>query len=201
MLTPLLALLLASVPAGAGAIVLSPTIGRDFATDQFWAGLDFALHADGMQVVAPVARLTPGWAIADNRPMVTVEGGVAVPIPHDGAGVRIGAVVEATLFNSPYRLPWSFRDDDEAHLGLIPGAEALLEFEFGEDRPFVFGVRAGVRSSSSNYLCQTPDEVEYCMAWYPGFSGGFFGRGAVLEWLYLELMVGPSPYLAVGYPF
>ena len=201
MLTPLLALLLASGSALAGAVVVSPAVGRDFATDQFWAGLDLALHADGMQVVAPVARITPRWAMADNRPMLTVAGGVAVPLPHDGAGIRVGAVLDATLFDAPYRLPWEFRDEEEAHLGLIPGVELLLEFEFGDTRPFVFGVRGGVRSSQSNYLCQTPDDVEHCMAWYPGFAGGFFGRGAVLEWLYLELLVGPSPFLAVGYPF
>jgi len=201
LLTPLLALLLASVPASAGALVLSPLVGRDFATDQFWAGLDFALHADGMRKVAPVGRITPGWAMADSRPMLFAEAGVAVALPHDGAIVRLGAAVNGTLFNAPYRLPMELRDEEDAHLGIIPGVELLLEFEFGEARPFVFGARAGVRSSSSNYLCQDPHDIENCLAWYTGFSGGFLGRGAITEWLYLELLVGPSPHLTVGYPF
>jgi hypothetical protein len=201
LLTPLLALLLGSIPASAGAIVLSPTIGHDFATDQFWAGLDFALHADGMRNVVPVGRITPGWAIADSRPMLFAEGGVAFALPREGAIVRLGAVVNGTLLDAPYRLPWELRDKEEAHLGIIPGMALLLEFEFGEERPFVFGARGGVRSSSSNYLCRVPDDVEHCLAWYPGFTGGFLGRGAVTDWLYLELLIGPSPYLAVGYPF
>ena len=60
----------------------------------------------------------------------------------------------------------------------------------------MFGARGGVQSASSNYLCPTPDAVEDCLAWFPAFTGGFYGRGAPVKWLYLEALVGPSPRIA-----
>lgn len=196
----LLALMLSVAPAQAGEIVLGAAGGRDFPTDQFWTGIQAAAHPDGEDKWSGMGRLMLGWGFADDFPMAQVEAGFLGAVPHPGETVRLGIVASAEIVATRYRLPLEFSDVDR-HVGLIPGIELLVEFEFFDERPFVFGARGGVQSASSNYLCPTTDEVETCLVWFPAFVGGFYGRGAVTDWLYLEALIGPSPRIAIGYPF
>lgn len=197
----LLAAWLIASPADAGAGTVSAAVGRDFATNQFFTGLDAAWRTDGNTSWTPFGRLTGAWALADDRPIVFAEGGVTYALPRDGETVRIGLVLTAAVFSAPYRMPIAFSDKAGAHLGLIPGMEFLTEFEFGEEHPFVFGARAGLRSAYANHMCAVPDEMEDCLVWYGAFTGGFYGRGALFGALYIELLIGPSPLLTIGYQF
>lgn len=192
-------------PAWGGTAVLAASAGRDFPTAQYWTGLDLSLHPDGERGWAPMGRVAPGWGFADEFGLLHLEAGVTWVIPREGKQelVRLGAVASA-LGAAPVDrdLPLEFTETEQGrHLGIVPGIEALVEFEYPGERPFVFGVRGGIQSVSSNYLCDQPDEVEGCLTWTPGFMGGFYGRGPVLDWLYLEALIGPSPRLTVGYPF
>lgn len=196
----LLALLTLWEPALAGEIVLSAAGGRDFPTDQYWTGLQASVHADGQRKWAGTGRLAVGWGFADAYPLAQIEAGVLRALPRDGEIVRVGVIASTNIVATRYRLPLELADADR-HVGLVPGLELAVEFEFFDEKPFVVGARGGVQSASSNYLCPTTDDVEDCLAWYPAFTGGFFGRGLVAKWLYVEALVGPSPRVAIGAPF
>lgn len=187
--------------AHASTFVPGITAGADFSTQQPLVGIDAALHPDLEDSWTPILRGTAVWAFSDDRPMGRLEAGLAMGLPHEGEIVRLGAVVWTQIVDSPFRLPIGLSETEDRRLGLIPGAELLVEFEYGERHPFVFGARLGVTAGVSNYLCPTPELTSDCAAWYPALAGGFYGRGQPLDWLYVEAIVGPSPRLTVGVPF
>ncbi len=177
--------------------------GFDFSTEQPYTGLDLALHPDRHRGLAPVARATLGYGFTDARPLAFVEGGAAFALPREGPEiVRVGALLTAGVVDVTYRLPLEISNvDEDHHVGLIPGFMLLLEFEYGEERPFIVGARLGMLSAASNASCPTPELTSTCATWYPGLSGGFFARGQPLPWLYFDALIGPSPRLSLGVPF
>ncbi len=197
---PALALLFFTLQADAREIVLSAAGGRDYSTDQFWTGLDAAILPDKERGWSGYGRLTPAWGFADAFPFLSVEAGVFAALPREGEIVRIGLIASTLVLGSRFRLPVQFGQGDR-YWGLIPGIEAAAEFEFFEEKQFIVGVRLGVRPASSNYLCPTPDDVERCLSWFPGATGGFYARGKLTSWLYLSGIIGPSPQVALGYAF
>jgi len=196
----LLALMLSAQADEPGEILLGAAAGRDFPTDQFWTGVQASIVPDKVTKWGGIGRLAIAWGFADEFPISQIEAGFVGAIPHVGETVRLGVVASAEVVATHYRLPIEFAVPDR-HIGMVPGVEVLVEFEFFDERPFVFGARGGVQSSSSNYMCPTPDDIETCLVWFPAFVGGFYGRGAVTDWLYLEALIGPSPRIAVSYPF
>lgn len=200
-MSALLALLLTLSPARAGEIVVGASGGFDFPTSQFWAGPEFALQPDGDANWAPVVRVHPAWGFSDKYPFLYLEAGLEHGLPVVGArALRVGLVASTEVVGETYRLPLMFADGAR-RWGLIPGIEATVELEFFEKRPLIVGVRGGVSAASSNYLCAQPNQVDDCLTWFPGFTGGFYARGQVVKNLYVEGLVGPSPRLGVGYAF
>jgi len=200
-MSALLALLLTLTPARAGEIVIGASAGRDFPTDQFWTGPELSLYPDGEGKWGGMLRVHPGWGFADGYPFLSLEGGVEHGVPVEGAEhLRVGLVASTQVVSETYRLPITLAQGAR-RWGLIPAVEALVEFEFYTERPLIVGLRGGVGATSSNYLCTQPDQIDECLTWLPGFTGGFYARGQVAKHLYLQGTVGPSPRLSLGYAF
>jgi hypothetical protein len=200
-MSPLLALLLTLSPARAGEIVVGASGGWDFPTDQFWTGPELAFYPDGEKKWGGLVRVHPAWGFADAYPFLSVEGGVVRGFEVEGAhAVRAGVVLGAQVIAESYPVPFQFATGTR-NWGVVPSVEGLVEFEFYEDRPLVVGLRFGVAATSSNSLCDQPDQIDTCLTWPAGIAGGFYARGQVAKSLYLEGLVGPSPRLALGYAF
>ncbi len=194
----LLAMGIGVAEAGQGTVSLAG--GMDFPTGYAWTGVDLAWHADGATGWSPVGRLTPAWAPWEGRPALLAEAGAMFRLPHEARTIRLGLLARAMTLTAPFRIPLAVDLEGGDVLGVVPGGLASLEFEFGTERHFVFGVRAGVSGAASTYLC--PDEAfGDCVTWFPGFVGGFVFRGEPVEHLYLETVLGPTLRLGLGYAF
>ncbi len=189
-------------PALAGAAVVGLTGGVDFSTSNPWAGVELALHPTHTQGVAPVLRLAPGWAFIDGQPLVLGELGFMARVPEDEAVVRVGLVGRVLFTGAKHDLPLGVFEAESARYGLIPGAMAALEFEWGDGRfPFTFstGARAGVGSAVYDAACEEDSDRPDCLNWSASFIGGFLGRIRTDTGLSVEVVLGPTTHLSVGW--
>jgi len=182
--------------ATAAAPTLSATAGLDFPTDQPWAGLELAVHPTHQQGVGFAGRLAPGWGFGDGQPLVLVEAGALAVVPNDEAIVRLGLVGRAMLLRAEYSLPAGM-SAGELEWGVVPGAMAVLEFEWVGKTTVTVGGRAGAGSAAYDTYCGD-DADPSCFTWSPSFIGGFYGRLRLPNRFAAELLLGPTAHVSLG---
>jgi cell division septation protein DedD len=202
-IVPVLVALLASLPALAGPIVVGATGGYDDTTANPWAGVDVAFQADQARGIAPVGRVSAGYAFTDQSPMVLLEAGALVGIPETEADVRVGLVGRLTGLSSPATPPihpfGTPSVDDSGRFGLAPAGLAVLEIAFLPKTPLVIGIKAGVGSGVNTAACGENQPTAVCAQWVAMFVGGFQGRFTFANGLSAEVIAGPTAQFSLGW--
>jgi len=197
----LVAALFAPSLAHAGVVTASAAGGWDFPTRQLWSGVEVALHPTNDKGFALAGALTPAWGFADRRPMAIVDVGLVHVVPSQRATVRFGLFTRQVITNVDYRTPVTLIGGDHRSLGTVPAVQLDVDVEFGTERIYTFGGRAGLGSASFNFRCTDPSELAGCVVWDVGFVGGASFKARLPSGLSADLMIGPTPKLAVGYAF
>jgi hypothetical protein len=195
---------LIAATASAGEVTLSGTGGYDYPTRQIYAGPELAYHAVNRKGPAFVGLVIPTWSVADSSPLVLFEGGALFVVKSPEGLVRVGAVARGAVAALSYGVPWRIATVGEDRVGVVPGLLFHTEFEYGTDDPlrFVFGVRAGLGLSQTNFACPDPGVLTPgCVVWDAGFIGALELEFRTQKGLFLDLHVGPIGRLSVGYAF
>ena len=198
-------LMLCTSPALAGVVTLSGSGGLDYATANPWAGIEVAVHPTHSQSLAWTGRFAPTWGIKDNTPIFFGEVGPSWVIPEDEALVRIGVLARVAAFSAAYPLAihpgGAPQVGGRNKFGLVPGAMATLEFEWGKQAPYTIGFKGGVGSAGIDESCAEGVDPTYCVEWVPAFIGGFYGRARLRNGLAFEIVAGPTASISIGYAF
>jgi hypothetical protein len=195
---------LAASLAFGGNAAISAGGGSDGITQQPWAGLDLALFPGQDKGFAAHGRLTSGWGFIDGAPLGALELGATGVIPNDEAILRLGFAARMGALYAEYPVGLTIGAlgaEGAPALGLLPGGEMLVEFEWGDEAPFTLRVAAGITSQASALYCGSNGSYDECLGWRPGFLGGVSARGRLKNGLFGEILGGPSLYALVGYGF
>jgi hypothetical protein len=88
--------------------------------------------------------------------------------------------------------------------GVVPGAMAVVDFEWGDEKPYAIGLKGGPGSLAIDGACaDLPEGTDraLCMSWATGFVGGFYMRAQNAKGVAFEATVGPTMSIALGYAF
>lgn len=199
----MLALLLTALvgpSATAGTLTTSAAGGWDFRSDDLWSGVDVSLVPTRTEGVELIGRISPGYGFIEQQPRLGADLGFVGVIPQRQATVRLGLVAEGLLTRARYRMPLNLASNEDGSTGIIPAGMGLIEFEYGDSFRYTVGARAGVGSEVTNILCGwLAFEDPSCLAWAPGFAGGFVGRIRWEKGFAAEVFAGPTMRLSVGY--
>jgi hypothetical protein len=199
-----LALTVASTASAAspGYITLAGAAGYDDQNRALWGGIDLALRPDNREGFGVIAGFTPAYGgFQDERPMAFAELGLVRHIKAEQAVVRLGAVFRTGIVSLPYQTAVTIAETQSGEFGLTPAVMLHIEFEYGEDTPFVFGIRAGMGTGVSNFRCINPDDLSNCALWTETFVANAFGNFRLKNGLFGELMFGHTSKLSIGYAF
>ncbi len=203
-ITLALALTAASTASAAspGYLTLAGAAGYDDQNRALWGGIDFALRPDNRKGFGIIAGFTPSYGgFQDERPLAFAEFGLVRYVQAEQATVRIGAVFRTGIVSLPYQTAVTLGETETGEFGLSPAIMMHVEFEYGEDTPFVFGIRAGMGTGVSNFRCIDPDDLSGCAIWTETFVANAFGNVRLKNGLFGELMIGHTSKLSIGYAF
>jgi hypothetical protein len=176
---------------------------RDQATDQWWSGLDLALNPSQDHGIAAFGRIQGGYGFTDG-PLGAIEVGATGVVPNEQALIRFGGLVRSGAIYAEYPgavRPFGVGSKGDPAFGLLPGAELLVEFEWGDVAPFTLRIAGGTGSEAAMEQCEPTDTTYDCVSWSPGILFGISARGRLKNGLYGEAVLGPSPSVALGYGF
>ncbi len=198
-------LLLSLVTAAhAGAVALAAGGGYDLLTAQPWTGLDVALHPSQDHGFAGIGRIQGWYGFADRAPLGSIELGGVFVVPNPEAVIRAGLLFRGTPIYTEYPAsvrPFGAGAPDAPKVGFLPGALALVEFEWGTEAPFTLRLAGGSQPQAGAVACNDGDVLNECVSWAGGFVGGISARYRTKGGLFGEAWAGPSPSLVVGYAF
>ena len=188
--------------ASPGYLTLAGAAGYDDQNRALWGGIDIALRPDNRGGFGVIAGFTPGYGgFQEERPLAFAELGLVRHIKAEQAIVRIGAVFRTGIMSLPYETAVTIADTQTGEFGLTPAIMMHVEFEYGEETPFVFGIRAGMGTGVSNFRCIDPDDLTTCALWTETFIANAFGNVRLKNGLFGELMFGHTSKLSIGYAF
>ncbi|MFT6147181.1 MAG: hypothetical protein ACJATT_005564 [Myxococcota bacterium] len=197
-----LALTATASAASPGYLTLAAAAGYDDQNRALWGGIDLALRPNNRKGFGVIAGVTPAFGgFQDERPMGFAELGLVRYIRAEQATVRLGAVFRTGIVSLPYRTAVTLGETETGEFGLTPALMLHIEFEYGEDAPFVFGIRAGLGTGVSNFRCVDPDDLGNCAVWTETFVASAFGNVRLKNGLFGELMFGHISKLSLGYAF
>lgn len=188
-------------------IAVGATGGYEYTTQQPFAGLELSVHHDGLRGIAPIGRVSASWAFADQRPLFRAEAGFLVVTPNAQNLVRLGLVGGAVIQLTDVPVPLQVGTPEEGDVGLPafrPYGQIVAEV--GGVKPdrdkgilaWGAGLRIGVAAGIGTVQCpEAPDDG--CLAAYPAFTGGIYGRLRFHEGVFLEVLAGPNASLSLGY--
>lgn len=175
--------------------------GYDDPTRNVYTGLELQLHARNRSGFGVIGAVSGSWAFTEGTPLTKAELGLVHHIPAERAIVRVGLLAHTSLITVPYRVAVPIARKDDQRTGLVPLAQLLLEFEYGDDNPFVFGIRAGMGSALSNFRCADPNDLSDCAVWTETVIASASGKAFFKSGLYGELTLGHISKLGIGYHF
>ena len=191
----------APAAASPGIFTVSGAGGYDDQTRNIWSGVEVALHPNNVKGFGLIANVTPNFGFTEKRPMGFAELGLVHFIQAERAIVRVGLVGRMALLSVPYRVAIKLGQIEENRIGLIPTGMLHVEFQYGTESPFIFGLRAGMGSSLSNFRCTDPTDLSDCALWADTVVANAFGNMRLKNGLFIELMLGHNSKLSVGYAF
>lgn len=183
--------------AHAGVLTVSAAGGYDFPTSEPWSGVELALHPTQTQGFAMSARLAPAWGFIEGQPLLFGEVGVHGVLPSEDATIRLGVVARVVGLHAEQGVPVGL----ESGLGVAPAGLASLEFEWGEQTPFTFGVRGGLGAAMYDTQCEDDADRPACLSWSTAFIGGFHARVRTPSGFAAEAQLGPVSQLSIGWAF
>jgi hypothetical protein len=190
-------------------ISVAAAAGRDFGSQQPWAGLDIGFHADQMKGWSFAGRFRAAYAVADQRPAFELNAGFSGVVPAEKSTIRLGAMARGWMYFSDTPVPLQVGTPDGGGFG----APAFLFGGFGTAeigwarpgkekglRKWSIGVQVGASTVTRSIECPDDPDAE-CIGSQIAFQGGFTGRMWFYEGVFLELMAGPSLMGGIGYAF